>query len=76
MPSNTIWLASVMTLARVVASQNVLFFYTDTVDLCQYNGVAIEADNQTTHGGVCAYRNDVGSVYACPAPDANCWTVS
>lgn len=76
MPSNMIWLASIVTLARVVASQDILFFYTDTVNLCQYNNVGMEADNQTMNGGVCAYKNDVERVYACPAPDPKCWTVS
>ncbi|KAJ9656626.1 hypothetical protein H2198_004860 [Neophaeococcomyces mojaviensis] len=66
--------AAVAASSNLVLGQSVEFFYTDTVDLCSIDGASIPATDQTTHGGVCAYRQDVARVYACPAPDPTCWT--
>ena len=58
----------------VVAAQTIEFFYTETLDLCKIDSASIPANEQTTHGGVCAYRRDVARVYGCPSPDPTCWT--
>lgn len=67
-------IATVLACAHLAACQNVDFFYTETIDTCQLNGAYMLADDETTHGGVCAYRQDVERVYACPSPDQSCWT--
>lgn len=76
MKSPTILLAvATASLPRNIVAQTVEFFYTETLDTCEMKGVSIAANEQTTHGGVCAWRPDVERVYGCPAPDTTCWTL-
>lgn len=67
-------IAAAVAPAYLASAQTVEFFYTDTIDTCEFKGASITANEQTTHGGVCAYRQDVERVYGCPSPDPTCWT--
>lgn len=59
---------------NIAVAMQVNFFYSEVVDRCKFKGQSITANDNSQHGGVCAFAPVTERVYACPAPDPACWT--
>jgi hypothetical protein len=61
-------------LVRLSRCLEVEFFYSPVVDSCTFSQTTAQADGNTIHGGICAYIPDTQRMYACSAPDTQCWS--
>jgi hypothetical protein len=72
----TLFILRLLLLSLVHLSQclDVEFFYSPIVDYCTFSQTSAQANANSVHGGICAYIPDTRRIYACPAPDPQCWS--
>ncbi|KAN0074775.1 hypothetical protein V8E54_007386 [Elaphomyces granulatus] len=68
-------LFSTIVTAQTNSTDSILFFYSPLQDACEWGlNNSFQATNNTVNGGLCAYIPATDRLYACPAPNPQCWT--
>lgn len=70
------WIIYVLTeWTFVFAQDDIIFFYNTAYHTCSYAAAVITNDGLTENGGLCAFDDSVGRVYACYSPGSAAVTI-